>query len=98
MRILKMDAAKMRERRNTQANHVAAVPKSVGVDKPARLGSRSQRIGAGNAIATRLKLCESIIKPMLLRGPIGDWRGHSLLDDLLRDDGVVREFHLIDRY
>ncbi len=98
MGVLEMYAVEMRERRNAESDHIAAMPQRVGVNEPAWLLRRRQRVCARNAIAARLELLISVIEPAPLRRPIGDGRIQPLLDHLPRDDGVVGQFHLIDRH
>src|SRR3954464_13642241 len=73
------------------------MPERIGVDKPARLFSCRQRVGAGNAISSGLEFIESEIQPTLFSWPVGNRRLHSLFENLLRDDRVVGQFHLVDR-
>ena len=89
VRVLEIHAREMRERRHTKSDHIAAVPQGVRVDEPAGFRGRGQRIGAGNAIATRLKFVESVVKPAPFCGPVGDRRRETLINDLLRDKGIV---------
>src|SRR5688572_10072539 len=51
MRILKMHAVEIRERRHARPDRVSAVPEGVGVNEPAMLFLAHQRSGAGKLVA-----------------------------------------------
>ena len=92
-----IDAAEMRKRRDADADHVAAVPQRVSVNEPASLLLRRDNVSARNFVVVRKKLFESVIEPAAFGGPAGDRRRDALLQNVLRDDRVVGQLHLIDR-
>src|SRR5262249_61656059 len=80
--VLEMDAVEMRERRNAESDHIAAVPERVGVNEPAWLLRRRQSVGARDAVAARLELLVGLLEPAPLRPPIRHGRIKPLLDHL----------------
>src|SRR5262245_25892855 len=80
--VLEMDAVEMRERRDAESDHIAAMPERIGVNESAGLLRRRQRVGARDAVAALLELLVGVIEPAPLRRPVGDWRIEPLLDHL----------------
>src|ERR1043166_292837 len=90
VRVLEIHAAEMRKRGNSDPDHVAAMPKRVTINEPASLFLSGDDVGAGDFVAVCKKLFESVIEPIALRLPTSDRRGNALLQNVLRDDCVVR--------
>ena len=99
--VLDVNAVGVAERGDAGAEHVGAVPQAVAVDEFALRPVLDQRVGAGHLIAGLAHLVEGVADP----GPLGRPVGHAaagerlvLADDaqLLREDRVERQFHLVD--
>src|SRR5262245_12448193 len=91
-----MDSAEMRETRYAESDHVATMPQRVSVNKSHRLLCGVHLVCAGCPVTARLILINGVIQPTLLRRPICNLRLCTFFENLLRDDRVIRQFHLID--
>ncbi len=87
----------MRKRRDTDADHIAAMPERVAIDEAAGLFLRRDDVGARDVVVVRKKLFEGVVEPTAFRVPAGDRRRGARLQNVLRDDGIVGQLHLVDR-
>jgi hypothetical protein len=87
----------MRKRRDADANHVAAMPERIAVNEATSLFLCRHDVSAGDFVVMCKKLLERVIEPVSLGRPAGNWRIDALVQNISRDGGVVRQFHLIDR-
>src|ERR1700752_3429670 len=87
----------MRKRRDTDADHVAAMPQRIAVDEATSLLLRRNDVCPCDFVVVCKKLFESVIEPMSFHAPTGNWRLDALIQNVSRDRGVVGQFHLIDR-
>src|SRR6185503_17012492 len=73
------------------------MPERIAINETASFLLCRDNVGAGNFVVVREKLFERVIEPAAFRVPTSDRRCNTLLQNILRDDGVVGQLHLIDR-
>ena len=91
----------MPERCDAGAEHVSAVPKAVAVDELTVLFVLDQGVRTGDFVTRFDHFVEGVVYPGTLGRPVGDGvRRRFILAEhlqLLGEDRVERQFHLIDR-
>ena len=97
MLVLKVSALHVRERRDTQTDHVRAGPQEVGINEASLRRILYRRVGATDGVAGVFQFGKCVAHPVALGFPGGygsDRLSHHL--HLLKDGGVVGDLHLVD--